>query len=136
MRRGIAIQVISVRNLAKQGNFQFCLNLSMKINSKLGGINFGHAGGSTSGGAGSSKGWLGRVPAMVFGADLTHMDGKPSIAVVVASMERSALSYSEEIPVEPLIEPAREGKSLFAFGPPRACFSYHLQGHLERNVKC
>lgn len=31
MRRGIAIQVISVRNLAKQGNFQFCLKCVLSL---------------------------------------------------------------------------------------------------------
>ena len=72
---------------------QVCTNLSLKINSKLGGINQVIDP--------SVKSLVFREPTIVFGADVTHPspteDGIPSIAAVVASMDANATKYQARV---------------------------------------
>ena len=72
---------------------QVCANLSLKINSKLGGINQVIDP--------SVKSLVFREPTIVFGADVTHPSptekGIPSIAAVVASMDANATKYQARV---------------------------------------
>ena len=85
---GIATQCVQIRQ-AQQAKPQVCANLSLKINSKLGGIN--HVIDP------SVKSPVFREPVIIFGADVTHPspgeNGIPSIAAVVASMDANATKY-------------------------------------------
>lgn len=66
----------------------FCANLLMKVNVKLGGVNWN---------LGSKLSLLVDKPTIVFGADVTHPGigetGKPSIAAVVASCDLKATRF-------------------------------------------
>lgn len=89
---GIATQCVQVRQ-AQQAKPQVCANLSLKINSKLGGIN--HVIDP------SEKSPVFREPVIIFGADVTHPspgeNGIPSIAAVVASMDKDATKYCARV---------------------------------------
>ncbi|KAI5474539.1 argonaute family member [Pseudohyphozyma bogoriensis] len=106
-RIGIATQALLSKNLGKLRGVQFTVNMALKINAKLGGQNHS-AGFGTLGGAPNTPGWFESHPAMLFGADLTHTQDKPSIAAVVASCDRRGLCYEEVVSVQPLVEPQEE----------------------------
>ena len=77
----------------KQARPQVCTNISLKINSKLGGIN--HIIDP------SVRSPAFTEPTIVFGADVTHPSstetGTPSIAAVVASMDQHASKYQARV---------------------------------------
>ncbi|KAL9962339.1 hypothetical protein ACROYT_G031433 [Oculina patagonica] len=85
---GIATQCVQSK-LVQQAKPQVCANISLKINSKLGGVN--HVIDP------SVKSPVFREPVIIFGADVTHPspteNGIPSIAAVVASMDANATKY-------------------------------------------
>ena len=89
---GIATQCVQIRQ-AQQAKPQVCANLSLKINSKLGGIN--HVIDP------SEKSPVFKEPVIIFGADVTHPspgeNGIPSIAAVVASMDANATKYCAQV---------------------------------------
>jgi len=89
---GIATQCVQIKQ-AQQAKPQVCANLSLKINSKLGGIN--HVIDP------SEKSPVFREPVIIFGADVTHPspteNGIPSIAAVVASMDANATKYCARV---------------------------------------
>ena len=89
---GIATQCVQIRQ-AQQAKPQVCANLSLKINSKLGGIN--HVIDP------SEKSPVFKEPVIIFGADVTHPspgeNGIPSIAAVVASMDANATKYCARV---------------------------------------
>lgn len=70
-----------------RGRPQYCANLAMKINQKLGGVNCKIVGGPNIG-----LPIIGQKPFIIFGADVTHPtsfnENEPSVAAVVASMDR------------------------------------------------
>lgn len=80
---------------ARRPNKQYCANLCLKINLKLGGTNLS---------LGRQLGFIINRPTMVMGADVTHpgigeMD-KPSIAAVVASYDIKMSRYGSAIRVQ------------------------------------
>ena len=85
---GIATQCVQSK-LVQQAKPQVCANISLKINSKLGGVN--HVIDP------SELSPVFREPVIIFGADVTHPspteNGIPSIAAVVASMDANATKY-------------------------------------------
>lgn len=70
-----------------KGRLQYCANLAMKINQKLGGVNCKIVGGPNVG-----LPIIGQKPFIIFGADVTHPtsfnESEPSVAAVVASMDK------------------------------------------------
>ncbi|KAJ8296317.1 Protein argonaute 5 [Rhodotorula toruloides] len=95
--QGIASQAIQQAKLRTTG-VQMMMNCGMKINGKLGGINY-RLDRDTVGG------FLREKTPMIFGADLTHEPDQPSVAVVVASMHAANVRYEETISVQGLLEP-------------------------------
>ena len=89
---GIATQCVKIKQV-EEARPQVCANLSMKINSKLGGVN--HIIDPT------VKSLLFKDPVIIFGADVTHPspteNGIPSIAAVVASMDPNAVKYHARV---------------------------------------
>ena len=95
---GIPTQCVQLK-LVQQAKDQVCVNISLKINSKLGGINQVIDP--------SVKSPVFREPTIVFGADVTHpspspteptkSNGIPSIAAVVASMDANATKYQARV---------------------------------------
>ena len=89
---GIATQCVQIQH-AQQAKPQVCANISLKINSKLGGIN--HVIDP------SEKSPVFRDPVIIFGADVTHPtpteNGIPSIAAVAASMDVNATKYCARV---------------------------------------
>jgi hypothetical protein len=80
---------------ARRPNKQYCANLCLKINLKLGGTNLS---------LGKQLGFITARPTMVMGADVTHpgigeMD-KPSIAAVVASHDIKMARYGAAVRVQ------------------------------------
>lgn len=80
-------------NQVKKKQLQYCKNVLLKINVKLGGINSVLQ---------KTPAWnfFFSQPAIVFGADVTHatfMSKLPSIAAVVASMDQYAYRYSSRV---------------------------------------
>ncbi|KAK4704286.1 eukaryotic translation initiation factor 2C, partial [Phenoliferia sp. Uapishka_3] len=117
LRNGIATQALQLKNVQpkKASNFQFIINLALKMGPKLHGINHGLAKGTTSGD--QKAGYLEKNPAFILGGDLSHLDKKPSIASVVCSMDRKAIHYGDAITVQRLIEPTTPGASLLSAKP-------------------
>ena len=89
---GIATQCVQSKHV-QQAKPQLCVNISLKINAKLGGIN--HVIDPT------EISPVFREPVIIFGADITHPssaeDGIPSIAAVVASMDTNATKYCARV---------------------------------------
>lgn len=80
---------------ARRPNKQYCANICLKINLKLGGTNLS---------LGKQLGFITARPTMVMGADVTHpgigeMD-KPSIAAVVASHDIKMARYGAAVRVQ------------------------------------
>ena len=88
---GIPTQCVQLK-LVQQAKPQVCANISLKINAKLGGTN--HV-------IDDSVKPVFTKPTIVFGADVTHPspteNGIPSIAAVVASMDRHASKYQARV---------------------------------------
>lgn len=88
---GIPTQCVQLK-LVQQAKPQVCCNISLKINAKMGGVN--HV-------IDSSLKPVFTEPTIVFGADVTHPspteNGIPSIAAVVASMDRHATKYQARV---------------------------------------
>lgn len=87
----VRTQCILSKNMRKQKGFeQFCVNVGLKINAKLGGRNYSLSAGQID--------FITSVPTMVFGADVYHSGvgeiHMPSIASVCASMDAAATIYS------------------------------------------
>ncbi|XP_068702995.1 protein argonaute-2-like isoform X3 [Montipora foliosa] len=89
---GIPTQCV-LSTIVQQAKHQVCTNISLKINSKLGGINQVIDP--------SEKSPVFREPVIIFGADVTHPspteNGIPSIAAVVASMDANATKYCARV---------------------------------------
>ncbi|GIL75720.1 hypothetical protein Vretifemale_5434, partial [Volvox reticuliferus] len=84
------------------GGPQYCANVAMKINNKLGGINVALSGGLR---CLPVLGGQGAVPFMIMGADVTHPTGAaaradvrdPSVAAVVASLDSTLGRWSSRV---------------------------------------
>ncbi|XP_068740587.1 protein argonaute-2-like isoform X2 [Montipora capricornis] len=91
---GIPTQCVQLK-LVQEAKPQFCSNISLKINTKLGGTN--HV-------IDFSDKPVFTEPTIVFGADVTHPPpseiGIPSIAAVVASMDHHAAKYQARVRVQ------------------------------------
>ena len=89
---GIQTQCVQSK-LVQQAKPQVCANISLKINSKLGGVN--HVIDPR------EKSPVFKEPVIIFGADVTHPspteNGIPSIAAVVASMDANATKYHARV---------------------------------------
>lgn len=105
-RRGIATQAVQVKNVTprKATDFQFLINMTLKMNGKMRGLNHALVQNSLGGDRGV-QGWLETHMAIVFGADLTHSEGRPSLATLAGSMNRIATSYADVTTVQGLVEP-------------------------------
>ncbi|ORY52728.1 ribonuclease H-like domain-containing protein [Leucosporidium creatinivorum] len=108
---GVATQTLRTKGLQKATDFQFVINVAMKINGKLGGLNFSFV--PDTAGGDRRKGWLDANAPLVLAADLTHIDEKPSIATVIASMDSRSLPllYQAAISVQRLLEPLQNSPS-------------------------
>ncbi|KAG0358543.1 Eukaryotic translation initiation factor 2C, partial [Gamsiella multidivaricata] len=83
-RIGVMTQCALSRNVLR-ANKQYCGNIGLKINAKLGGMNNNLKG--------TAIPFLSQKPTMIIGADVTHPapgETKPSIVAVVASMDEHA----------------------------------------------
>ncbi|CAM9839065.1 unnamed protein product [Chrysoparadoxa australica] len=91
---GIPTQCLLLKHLY-DCKIQYLANVCLKINAKLGGINC-----STK----DNLPFISKAPTIVFGADVNHPrvgdDLKPSIAAVVASMDRWACKHSAAVRVQ------------------------------------
>jgi len=93
---GITTQCVRVDKIAKAKD-QYCNNVAMKINAKLGGVNA----------APESKVLhdLRQQPFIIMGADVGHpapgMNDQPSVASLVASYDRHAMKYNAYTTVQP-----------------------------------
>ena len=89
---GVPTQCVQLK-LVQQARPQVCANISLKINTKLGGINQVIDP--------SVKSLVFREPTIFFGADVTHPspteNGIPSIAAVVGSMDANATKYQARV---------------------------------------
>lgn len=93
---GIPSQCMQMKH-ARRPNKQYCANLCLKINLKLGGTNVS---------LGRQMAFIAAKPTMVLGADVTHpgpgeADGRPSIAAVVASYDIKLSRYGANVRVQP-----------------------------------
>jgi eukaryotic translation initiation factor 2C len=93
---GLPSQCMLMKHIRRPSK-QYCANLALKINVKLGGVNSS---------LGRQLAFITDKPTIVFGADVTHPGigeaGKPSIAAVVASMDiKMSLRYSRSCPGPP-----------------------------------
>lgn len=81
---------------ARRPSKQYCANLCLKINLKLGGVNLV---------LGKQLGFIAQRPTMVLGADVTHPgigeQDKPSIAAVVASYDIKMSRYGAAVRLQP-----------------------------------
>lgn len=79
----------------RRPNKQYCANLALKINLKLGGVNSS---------LGRQLNFIFERPTIVFGADVTHPGigdaSKPSIAAVVASLDIKMSRYAASVRVQ------------------------------------
>ncbi|ORX97422.1 Piwi-domain-containing protein [Basidiobolus meristosporus CBS 931.73] len=86
---GVATQCVQGKHVFK-ANKQYCANVCLKINAKLGGMN--------SYLPPEQIPFISNAPTIVFGADVTHPgpgeNNKPSIAAVVASMDNKVSRYA------------------------------------------
>ena len=89
---GIPTQCVLWKHV-QQAKPQVCANISLKVNAKLGGINYVIDP--------SEKSPVFREPVIIFGADVTHPspteNGIPSIAAVVASIDNDATKYCARV---------------------------------------
>ncbi|KAK9811129.1 hypothetical protein WJX73_005016 [Symbiochloris irregularis] len=85
----------SCRILTQPPSDQYCANLAMKINAKLGGVNAALA---------DRPAWQQGTSFMVFGADVTHPKSfnktEPSIAAVVGSLDNHVGSFATRVCVQ------------------------------------
>ncbi|GAA5891801.1 hypothetical protein JCM5296_001865 [Sporobolomyces johnsonii] len=96
---GIGSQALQSKQLRRKLNdFQYHLNVAMKVNLKCHGFGFRLE-------AGSTGGFLEREQPMIFGADLSHQVDNPSIAAVVGSMHAPSIVYEESLKMQGLVEP-------------------------------
>ncbi|RUP49381.1 Piwi domain-containing protein [Jimgerdemannia flammicorona] len=98
---GAMTQCISYAQLQQQRSMAlYCNNLVLKLNMKLGGVNFKLAP--------KTLGRWGDEPCMIIGCDVTHGppgSGSPSIAVLAATMDDTFGRYAVEYTIQP---PRRE----------------------------
>jgi len=94
---GVPTQVVSERKQLCKENVspQFYFNLALKINAKIGGINF----------VLEKNPFLSETPTIIFGADVTHPGpgaflGAPSIAAVVASVDDYGVEYRASLSIQ------------------------------------
>ncbi|KAJ3290331.1 hypothetical protein HK104_006850 [Borealophlyctis nickersoniae] len=91
---GIPSQCIQEKHV-RAANLQYCANVCMKLNLKLGGVNAQLGGKMT---------WVSAAPTMVVGADVSHPGfgdkGMPSIAAVVGSINSTCSFYRSSLRVQ------------------------------------
>ncbi len=91
---GLPSQCMLMKHIRRPSK-QYCANLALKINVKLGGVNSS---------LGRQLGFITERPTIVFGADVTHPGigegDKPSIAAVVASMDIKMSRYAASVRVQ------------------------------------
>ena len=91
---GIPTQCMQLKH-TRTPKKQYCANLCLKINLKLGGTNLT---------LGNQLLLINDQPTIVFGADVTHPgigeEEKPSIAAVVASMDRNLSRYAANVRIQ------------------------------------
>lgn len=91
---GLPSQCMLMKHI-RRPNKQYCANLCLKINVKLGGVNSS---------LGPQVKFITERPTMVFGADVTHPGigeiDKPSIAAVVGSMDIKLSRYAASVRVQ------------------------------------
>ncbi|KAJ7253036.1 argonaute-like protein [Mycena haematopus] len=81
----------------EKGQLQYFANVALKVNIKMGGINHGLDP--------QSMAWLNQKPTMLMGIDVTHpgpgsVKGTPSIAAVVASIDRFFAQYPASMEIQ------------------------------------
>ena len=111
-------------NQAKQD--QYLSNVALKVNTKLGGIN--HRLG------GDALGWLIKEPTILVGIDVTHpgpssVPGTPSIAGVVASVDRDFVQFPASLRLQKSKQEVRAHMNMFFISWLMYCF--FIQGIAE-----
>ncbi|KAI1316171.1 hypothetical protein EDD11_010343 [Mortierella claussenii] len=102
-KTGVITQCALSKNITRV-NKQYCGNLGLKINSKLGGMNNRLAP--------QMVPFLAQKPTMILGADVTHPapgENKPSVVAVVASMDKDAFRYAGRIKAQESRQEVIEG---------------------------
>ena len=105
---GVPTQCVQVKHTI-QPKKQYCANVCLKINSKLGGVNsFIAKNPNVIGDEGLP--WVSDVPTMIFGADVTHPAHgenrtQGSVCALVGSLDRLASRYTATVRLQP---PRRE----------------------------
>lgn len=91
---GLPSQCMLMKHIRRPSK-QYCANLALKINVKLGGVNSS---------LGRQLGFITEKPTIVFGADVTHPgigeSDRPSVAAVVASMDIKMSRYAAAVRVQ------------------------------------
>lgn len=92
---GLPSQCMLAKHIRRPSR-QYCANLALKINAKLGGVNAS---------LGRQLAFVTDRPTIVFGADVSHPGigeaDKPSIAALVASMDIKLARYAAAVRVQP-----------------------------------
>jgi eukaryotic translation initiation factor 2C len=92
---GVPTQCLQSKHIA-DANKQYCANVSLKVNVKLGGTNTCLPNGQIP--------FISQKPTIIFGADVTHPSpgdfARPSIAALTASMDAQASRYASTIRVQ------------------------------------
>lgn len=105
---GLPSQCMLMKHVRKASK-QYCANLCLKINAKLGGVNSS---------LGKQIAFVCEKPTMILGADVTHPgvgeDDKPSIAALVGSMDIKLGRYAASVRVQgSRVEIISEMKAMF-----------------------
>ncbi|KAJ3053657.1 eukaryotic translation initiation factor 2C, 2 [Rhizophlyctis rosea] len=92
---GIPTQCVQYRHV-NQAKSQYCQNVALKMNVKLGGMNL----------AVKDLPWVGQAPTIIIGADVTHPSptegkNKPSVAALVGSMDARMSKFAASVKVKP-----------------------------------
>ncbi|KAI8062500.1 Piwi domain-containing protein [Gongronella butleri] len=92
---GVPTQCLQSKHIGEPKK-QYCANVCLKVNMKLGGVNVFLDG--------SQIPFVAQVPTIIFGADVTHPSpgdmNRPSVAAVTASMDAFASRYASTIRVQ------------------------------------
>ena len=101
---GIATQCVQVKHTF-QPKKQYCANVCLKINSKLGGVN-SFIVKNPQNSLDNGLPWISEAPTILFGADVTHPAHGESRAVgsvcaLVASLDRTASRYAATVRLQP-----------------------------------
>ncbi|KAI0341734.1 argonaute-like protein [Trametopsis cervina] len=93
----VCVQVEKFRRDKARGQSQYFASVALKVNAKLGGVNYRVEGGSST--------WLNQTPTMLVGIDVAQrgfgaVQGTPSIAAVVASIDKDYAQFPASLRIQ------------------------------------